>query len=645
MVSSTSSGETEASWEAFEAELSRLGLSPTKLRKTVRGLVMEPVYGAQHLPSGQPTPAVRGWATEPAWLIRSPVAAGSVDDARRQALSDLQRGAHEVLFVLEPRLRGAGARWTGGVELLRPSDFRSVIRDIQLDLAGAHLEPGVAWLPTGLGLLRAFEKSETAGEAIKGGLGADPIASWVRHGALPGPWAEIRKSFARLAHRCVERFPKVKPGRIDVAIWPEVGADVDLELGCGLSHIIELARIFDDQGIAPASVLGRMELRLAAGPDVFETVCKFRAFRRGLERIFEALGSPEALTHLSVEAMPLTSMFTRRDLPTNHIRLAASTIGAAMGGAHSIIALPYDHAAHGPEESSRRLARNLQVMLQEESRIGHVADPAGGSYYVEARTAQMAEAGWAAMQQVEREGGLVQSLLSGQLQERVNSQRLRLRERIARRQVSIVGVSEYPNLEVDEGLESRFEESQRIVEGPSWGAFEAADFDKALAEVSDVQDILRPDGGERFDAMPALRRFRWATDFEVLRDQSDRVLSATGRRPQVYLAALGAPKDHGGRVSWMTNLLAAGGLEAVVGPPEKIAEAGCALCVLCGRDEDYAASGADAVRALSAGGARWIGLAGAPPEALSSYIQASVRLGDDVLAFLNSTWRQLEDEQ
>jgi methylmalonyl-CoA mutase len=622
-------------WAAFERGLEKTGLSVDRLRRVVHGLAMEPLYTQRHAPAEPSSPVVRGYLS-PSWQIRCPVVAGSVDEARRAALVELEGGAQEVLLVLEPRLRGAGARWPGGIELVRPSEYRTMVRDIALELAGVHLEPGVAWLPVGLSLLRAIDKKDMPNDQARGGLGVDPLASWIRHGALPAPWTDVRAAWARLVERCASEFPGVRATRIDVAIWPEVGADIDLELGCGFAQVLEFARLLDRAKVPLKLGLGSLEVRLAAGPDAFETACKLRAFRRGLERIYETLGVEDTLGRVRIEAMPLTSMFTRRDVPTNIMRLTTATVGSILGGADSVVALPHDHAVEAPEPASRRLARNLHLMLQEESQLGAVLDPLGGSFYVEARTEQMAQAGWTAMQQIESEGGLVQSMVDEALQRRMLVQREALRERVARRKLAIVGVSEYPALDEEPTSEARFEDAGRIVEGPSWGAFEAADYDAALAATSEAEDILRPEGGERFDSVMPLRRFRWATEFEALRDRSDHHLSKHGRRPTVFVATLGSAKDHGPRSTWIQNLLAAGGIEAEVKPHDAGALP-APVVILCGKDEAYEASGATAIAGLRKAGARWVATAG--PSVDDS---PHVALGHDVLQFLETVWTQVE---
>ncbi|MEM6370323.1 MAG: methylmalonyl-CoA mutase family protein [Myxococcota bacterium] len=634
-------GRDDPRWETFIESAAKTGAPLETLRRTIGGLPMEPVYGAWDQPEDEASAYVRRRPDEAGWRIRSPVVSGSVEEARRIGLDELQHGAHELLLVLEPRLRGAGARWTGGIELARPSDFRTVIRDVLVDVAGVYLEAGVAWLPASLALMRALERKNVDADQVLGGLGVDPIASWVRHGALPGLWEQQQLALLELVGQARSSFPKLQTLRVDVAIWPEVGADAAHEIGCGLSHLLEYARLLDGAGMREA--LGSIEYRVAAGPDVFETVCRFRALRRCLERIHVELEAEAALPDIRFEAMPLTAMFTRRDVHTNLVRSTLAAAGAALGGADSILALGFDHALRAPDAFSRRTARNIHHMLTEESFLGAVRDPAGGAHYVEARSEQIAEAAWSVMQAIEAEGGLVANLRTERLQSKIQEQQDELRAKVARRDLPIVGVSEYPQLKESTASDTRFEEATRIVEGPPWGGFVASDFARAKTCVEESEDILEPGGGERYDTLRPLRRFRWATDFENLRDESDRVLTRSGQRPHVFLACMGRQAEHNARSTWATNLLAAGGIEArsVEGPaPDALAtafqESEHKVAVVCGSDKAYGAWGVDLVKALRAVGASWVAVAG--PEIEGAH--AHVKRGDDVLAFLEQLFRK-----
>jgi len=630
-------------WADFMESAAKTGAPLDALRRTISGLPLEAVYGAWDQPEEEASAYVRRRPDEAGWKVRSPIVVGAVEEARRVALEELQHGAHELLLVLEPRLRGAGARWSGGIELARPSDFRTVMRDVLVDVAGVYLEAGVAWLPASLALMRALERKNADPDTVLGGLGIDPIASWVRHGALPGPWEEQRPALVELVKHARSTFPKLQTLRVDVAIWPEVGADAAHEIGCGLSHLLEYVRLLDGAGSREA--LGSFEYRVAAGPDVFETVCRLRALRRCLERIHVELDAESALQTIRFEAMPLTAMFTRRDVHTNLVRSTLAAAGAALGGADSVLALGFDHALRAPDAFSRRTARNIHHMLTEESFLGAVRDPAGGAHYVEARTEQIAEAAWKVMQGIEAEGGLVASLRAEKLQATIQSQQDELRARVARRELPIVGVSEYPQLREATASDTRFEEATRIVEGPPWGGFVASDFSRAKARVDDAEDILEPGGGERYDTLRPVRRFRWATDFENLRDESDRVLAKTGKRPRAFMACMGKQAEHNARSTWTKNLLAAGGIEGAEfeGPSagELVAafeKAPAKVAVVCGTDEALGAWGAELVQALKKAGAKWVAVAGSEVEGAD----ARVKRGDDVLAFLEGALRKIQ---
>jgi methylmalonyl-CoA mutase len=280
-------------------------------------------------------------------------------------------------------------------------------------------------------------------------------------------------------------------------------------------------------------------------------------------------------------------MMTRRDPAVNMLRTTVACFAAAAGGASAISVAPYDSAIGLSDDLARRIARNTQSVLHDEASLGRVTDPAGGSWFVEALTDELAEAAWAKFTGLEVAGtaadlAAVEALIAPTRAKRAKN--------IARRADPITGVSEFPSLE--ETLLAR----------------------DAAPSV--------PSGG--------LPRLRYAADFEVLRDRADAQLAQSGSRPTVFLAALGPVPAHSARLGFTTNFFAAGGIAAVVatGTTEEIAEAfsasGATIACLCSSDAVYGEHAAAAASALTEAGAKQIWLAGKAGERADSDAQAGV---------------------
>jgi methylmalonyl-CoA mutase len=281
------------------------------------------------------------------------------------------------------------------------------------------------------------------------------------------------------------------------------------------------------------------------------------------------------------------------------LRTTVAAVGAGLGGAAAVTVLPFDTELGRPDEAARRLARNTQALLLEESHLAHVIDPAGGSWYVESLTDALAQKAWDEFTRTERDGGIEAVLDDGSLGARLDETWEQRSTRIARRKDPITGVSEFPNLHED------------------------------LPRREPRPDTAH-DGG--------LPRRRYAEVFEGLRDRAD----AAPERPTVFLATIGALAQYTARVSFTQNLLGAGGVATVDGPggtdPQEIAtafrEAGTPVAVIASSDKLYDEHAADIAAALREAGATRILLAGKKD---ISGVDGTLHAGCDAAAVLRDT--------
>ncbi|MGE0213621.1 MAG: methylmalonyl-CoA mutase family protein, partial [Parvibaculaceae bacterium] len=336
------------------------------------------------------------------------------------------------------------------------------------------------------------------------------------------------------------------------------------------------------------------------------------------------------LEAMDVEARPAVvhvetawRMLSRRDPHVNLLRAATAAFSCLVGGADSVTVLPHTAAIGEADGFARRMARNILMLLTEESGVGRVADPAAGSGYVEALTRSLAEKAWADFQEIEREGGLSASLGSGAVQRRIAEAAARRNAAIATRKIPLTGVSEFPNLNEPPLTPSPSPPEGRVA-------------------ASGVEERSSDRGGQKKgegDIAP-LSQHRLSEPFERLRDAADAFAGRTGARPAVYLATLGSLAEHGARAAWIENLLAAGGIGATRGPAtaDGFSTSGASIACLCGSDAAYEAGAVAAVRALKEAGASEVLLAGRPREQeavlKASGLDGLLHAGQDVLAAL-----------
>jgi methylmalonyl-CoA mutase len=303
-------------------------------------------------------------------------------------------------------------------------------------------------------------------------------------------------------------------------------------------------------------------------------------------------------------AVTSPAMITRRDPWVNMLRTTVATVGAGLGGAAAVTVLPFDSELGRPDEAARRLARNTQALLLEESHLAHVIDPAGGSWYVESLTDALAQKAWEEFTRIERDGGIEAVLDDGSLAARLDATWEQRATRIARRQDPITGVSEFPNLH---------EELPRREPAPD----------------------TPHEGG--------LPRRRYAEVFEHLRDRAD----AAATRPTVFLATLGTLAQYTARASFTTNLFHAGGVATIDGPggtdPQEIAtafrDAGTPVAVIASSDKVYDQHAAAVAAALHDAGAGRVLLAGTKDV---EGVDATLYAGCDAAAVLRDTLDALE---
>ncbi|WP_338671680.1 methylmalonyl-CoA mutase subunit beta [Streptomyces sp. SCSIO 30461] len=536
--------------------------------------------------------------------VRGSRPAGGWDVRQCHGLADPARANEAILADLE---NGVTSLWlTVGGSGLPVSGLAQALDGVYLDLAPVALDAGAETGAAASELLRLYEEKGVAREAARGTLGADPLGYEARTGQPGG--AETAAA-VELAKRCDQDYPGLRALTVDVLPYHEAGASAAQELGISLATGVAYLRLLTEAGLAADAACRQLEFRYAATADQFLTVAKLRAARLLWARVAEVCGVGTAGDAGAQRQHAVTSpvMMTRRDPYVNMLRTTIAALGAGVGGADALTVLPFDHELGLPDAFARRIARNTSSILLEESHLGRVTDPAGGSWYVERLTGELAQAAWAFFQELERAGGMAAALRSGFVGERLAATWRERKKKLARRREPITGVSEFPHL--------------------------------AEKPVKREPAPVPMTGSALSGGLPKVRRDE---DYEALRARSDAQLSATGARPKVFIAALGTAAAHTARATFASNLFQAGGVEPVHDPvtvdAETVAEAfarsGAAIACLCSSDALYEEQAADVAKALKSAGAERVFLAGRPGDHtdVDDYIFA----GCDAVSVLSS---------
>ncbi|MFE9680380.1 methylmalonyl-CoA mutase family protein [Streptomyces sp. NPDC002701] len=489
-------------------------------------------------------------------------------------LADLENGVTSLWLVLGE----------GGFPV---SSLAEALDGVHLDLAPVVLDAGRDAEAAARELLRLYEERGVAKDAVRGGLGADPLG----HEARTGEKQTLAPAVG-LARRCAEEYPGLRALTVDALPYHEAGGSAAQELGASLATGVAYLRALTEGGISVHQACGQLEFRYAATADQFLTIAKLRAARRLWARVAEVCGAPAAGAQVQ-HAVTSPVMMSRRDPYVNMLRTTIATLAAGVGGADAVTVLPFDHALGLPDAFARRIARNTSTILMEESHLARVIDPAGGSWYVERLTDELAHAAWEFFQHIEGLGGQAAALRSGRLGQDLARTWEARSAKLAKRREPITGVSEFPN------LTERIVEREPAPEPPSGG-------------------------------LPKVRRDE---AYEELRARSDAHLAATGSRPRVYLATIGPAAAHTARTSFAANLFQAGGIEPVT--EGSFEDSGATEVCLCSSDALYEEQAASTAEGLRSAGARHVFLAGRPGQYTD--VDTYVFAGCDAVAVLTTT--------
>ena len=612
----TSEGQPEARSDDWMALVERTlrGRDLAGLTSTTRdGIEIRPLYTDG--PDRPPTVAAAAGPRQPeaGWDIRQhhrvPAAStDGLDGLRDQIAQDLAGGATSVeLEVVEGVTIDELSSLLAGVDL----------SEVQLALA-PHASLGTAKA------LDALAAQRGGALAAGSSLGFDPLGEWARSGQPVGvvPAAEWTRSMVgdpgggydltvpvsepvidetgAAPGEALRLGPGVMAFTVDATRYADAGATEAQALGWAIATGVAYLRSLVEAGTSVDTAAGLIGFRLAATADQFVTIAALRAARVMWTRVVTASGGSAQAARQYQHAVTATHMYSRRDPWVNLLRGATAALAAGVAGADAVTVLPFDHAS-GPADADgalgRRLARNTQLLLLEESHLAQLADPAGGSFYVESLTEELASEGWRVLQDVEASGGIEAAIDGGALAAALEqSWRARLAA-LRTRSEPLTGVSEFPLLDEP---------------APSARAGDAA--------------------APHSTGLPVRRL---AAPFEELRDAADRHQVATGDRPAVWVAALGSASAHSVRTAWTQNLLAAGGIEArsAAGVDSPIAAAadftasGLSAAVITGSDDMYRLRGAATASALTDAGAAFLSLAcdpATPAELLSELQSAGV---------------------
>ncbi|GAB4515863.1 MAG: methylmalonyl-CoA mutase family protein [Roseibium sp.] len=621
---------------------------------TEDGLDIAPLYARR-----TDRPAVSLRQPQRDWAVVQRIDIPDAQHANAQILEDLEGGASGLDLIFA----SAAASYGNGIRIDDLEGLEALLENVQPELIDLRFEAGRENIEVLALLLAYLEKRGVDPAAVRITAGFDPYGWIAANGIALADMEEAFRHFRDAIASAHDFGSPLRMMKADGRIWHEAGATPAQELALVLASATAHLRMLEGTRLDPSAWAERISLSLIADADQIGTIAKTRAIRALWSSVLDGAGLPQA--PMPVHMTTSFRMLTRRDPWVNLLRNTVAAFAAGIGGADSICVLPHTLAVGLPDGFARRLARNTQSILLEESNLAKVTDPAAGSGAIEDRTDKLCEAAWGLFQDIEAAGGLMEAIRQGLVHGWIESSRQQRSADIARRKRPITGVSEFPDL--SEKAVPVLEPEQADLAGvappvrelPAPGNGERLTALRKMAlEGCHLHDLgMRLDRLPRDMSLPRLTSARLSEPFEALRSEAERLEAAAGTAPTVFLASLGTLAQFTARATWAANAFAAGGLRTVgTGVYDTLddvvrafRESGAGLACLVSSDDVYADQAVSAAEALRAAGVRHLYLAGRPGDREAAFAAAGIDsylyAGCDLLALLRDAHARLSEIQ
>ncbi len=537
-----------------------------------------------------------------------------------------------------------------------------------MDKLPVYITPGSCGLAPMAMFLNTYKAAGYSLADLKGGVLYDPIGKAVGKGSLCGGKGicAYYDQMATMTKWAIANAPAFKTIGVSGLPYADSGASAFEEAGAMLATAVAYLRAMEERGISVEEAASHIRFTVSVGANLFLEIAKIRALRELWAIIAKECGGSEEAAKINLHACTSFWTLSKVDPWVNMLRGSAQAFSAIMGGVDSIDVLPFDTAVRMPDEFSRRIARNVPIILLGECNMDKVVDPAGGSWYIENLTDETSHKIWDVFRGIEKEGGIVKALQAGSVQKSVNATAAKRYEMADQRRQSIVGVNQYVNLD-----EKKLEAPEAAaccckghghcsddVELPavemsveSACAAAAAGHATCLINKALCAGVDCKCGGPlEVEALPVRRL---AERFESLLAKADAYVAAKGERPMVFFANMGPLRQHKARADFSRDFLRAGGLDVVYPAgfqtPEEAAkaaaESGCAVSVICSTDDTYpeiVPAYCAALKALKPDA--MVALAGYPADHVEAFKEAGVDIFIHVRANCYNTVEAIQNK-
>lgn len=550
--------------------------------RTNEGFKVKPFYRREDIEGLKTTeglpgefPYIRGNKKDNnAWYVRQDIRVNNLEEANAKALDILNKGIDSLEFSVRKADLSAGF-------------IRTLLKGICCECIELNFSTCQRHTLLLARLLTDYFKEQGYDpRKLHGSLNFDPIGKMMQKGKDVGGLIPEAKELAET----LRGYPNFRCVAVNSLMLNNSGAYIYQELGYALAWGNEYLRQMTEAGVPAELAAKKIKFNFGISSNYFMEIAKFRAARMLWANIVaQYQPAHQDACMMNVHAETSSFNLTLFDSYVNLLRTQTETMSAAIAGVDSITVTPFDKVYETPNDFSERLARNQQLLLKEESHFNRIVDAAGGSYYIENLTVSIAEEAWKLFLQVEDEGGMLEAVRKGIVQEAVNASNKARHEAVSKRKEILLGTNQYPN------------------------------FNELAGEKNPLEDACCCGNGKEQAhgcgrSFPALDTGRAADEFEALRLETEH----SGKRPKAFMLTIGNLAMRQARAQFSCNFLACAGYEVIdnLGFPtveegvDAAIRAHADIVVLCSSDDEYAEYAIPAFKVL-AGRAMFI-VAGAP---------------------------------
>ena len=626
---------TDEEWKAAcEALLKGAPFEKKMFTKTYEGITFDPMYTRKHTEDILPKGVMPGMGdylrgVDAAGYIGKPWGiAQACDETLPAENNELLRHEHDkgatiYHIVLDTASRtGVDARQAEtvgdtGTSVTTVEDMHVLLTGLDLAKFPLYVYAGANAVPL-LALVAAARRASGEDMAeVRGIVGADPIGALAADGKLPVSLDAHYDSLAAAARWATVNAPHLRSVFVRSDVYSNGGANDVQEVASVLATATAYLRALCERGLTIDEAASQIAFAFSMGANFFLQIAKLRAVRPLWAQIVGAFGGSAEAQKMRIHARPALFFKTIYDPYVNMLRNTTEIFSGVVGGIDSFESAPFDEPIRKGDEFSRRIARNVQIMLQEEFGLLQPIDPAGGSWAVETLTRQMKEKIWAEFQRIEKEGGIIAALRAGSLQESVAAVLAARFKNADLRRDRIVGNNMYPNM-TETLLETRAEDTaalkaQRTADidaylsdidvkhlGEALASLRQAHsvdhaVEAALAGATIAELMTAVTEGNGAETVTAIAPHRWSERFEALRQRTEEYKAEKNDNVKIFLANMGPIPQHKARADFTTGFLQVGAFEVLGNDGFKTVEeaadaaraSGADAVVICSTDATY----------------------------------------------------------